>query len=421
MTLTIAILHYAGPPGIGGVETTIAAHARVMAADGCNVRLITGHSDLMFPGVVVLNDVDLGSRGEPVARVTQELAHGLVSPAFDQLVDRLAEWLAEALAGVDCAIVHNVLTLHKNLAFTAALHRLHEAGRAPRLLAWCHDFAWHDPLYRADLYDGYPWDLLRRPWKSVQYIAVSHDRRTILADILRVAPISVAVVAPGVDLAAQLKLEPATIALAEQLDLLAADPLLLLPARITRRKNIELAIAIIGALHALAPGVRLVVTGPPGPHNPANAAYLAELQALCKANGADDAIQFLYERFTDEQARPRPVSDAMLADLFRLADGLLFPSAYEGFGIPILEAGLAGIPIFCSDIAPFHETAGSAALYFDLREAPTAIAARIAAALRDDSRAQLRRRVRLEYTWEAIYRHSIAPLLTHSLSTSGAK
>jgi len=420
MARQIAILHYAGPPGIGGVETTIAAHARVMAADGHQVRLISGHSELALPGVAVLNNVDLGSRGAHVARVTQELAGGMLSPAFDDLVDRLAEWLAEALAGVDCAIVHNVLTLHKNLAFTAALHRLHEAGCTPRLLAWCHDFAWHDPLYRADLHDGYPWDLLRRAWKSVQYVAVSHDRRTILAAMLGVAPASVAIVTPGVDLAALLKLEPATMALAERLDLLAADPLLLLPARITRRKNIELAIAIVGALRTLAPGVRLVVTGPPGPHNPANAAYLAELQALRTASGARDAIQFLYEQFTDEHARPRPVTDAMLADLFRLADGLLFPSAYEGFGIPILEAGLASIPIFCSDIAPFRETAGAAALYFDLREAPAAIAARIAAALRDDPRALLRRRVRQEYTWEAIYRRNVVPLLTQSLSALGA-
>ena len=96
---------------------------------------------------------------------------------------------------------------------------------------------------------------------------------------------------------------------------------------------------------------------------------------------------------------------------------MLFPSAYEGFGIPILEAGLAGIPIFCSDIAPFRETTGSAALYFDLREAPTAIAVKIATALHEDARAQLRRRVRQEYTWEAIYRRSVLPLLIHSFST----
>ena len=411
MKQTIAILHYAGPPGIGGVETTIAAHARLICANGGTVRLIAGHSASDLPGVVVLNNPDLGSRSQLVAQVTQELARGQVTPAFEQLVDQLSAWLAEALAGADCAIVHNVLTLHKNLAFTAALHRLHESGRAPRLLAWCHDFAWTDPLYLPELHAGYPWDLLRQAWKNVQYVVVSRDRRTILADILGIAPERVAVVTPGVDLASLLKLEPATLALARQLDLFAADPLLLLPARITRRKNIELAIAIAGALRVRMPGLRLVVTGPPGPHNPANAAYLAELQALRAASGARDAVVFLYKQFTDEQAQPRPVTDAMLADFYRLADGLLFPSAYEGFGIPILEAALAGIPIFCSDIQPFHETAGTAALYFGLQEAPALIAERIDAALRGDTRAQLRRRVRREYSWEAIYRNDVAPLL----------
>jgi glycosyltransferase involved in cell wall biosynthesis len=411
MKQTIAILHYAGPPGIGGVEATIAAHARVLAADGHAVRLITGHSQLDLPGVTVLNNPDLGSRGERVAAINRDLARGVAGPEFEALAVELAEWLDGALAGADCAIVHNVLTLHKNLAFTAALHRLHLAGRAPRLLAWCHDFAWHDTLYRSELHPGEPWELLRRPWGGARYVAVSEDRRTILADMLEIPQEQVAIVTPGVDLAGLLKLEPATLALAERLGLLAADPLLLLPARITRRKNIELAIAIAGALRALAPGVRLVVTGPPGPHNPANAAYLAQLQALRVSSGAREAVIFLYEQFTDEHGRPLPVADAMLADLYRLADGLLFPSAYEGFGMPVIEAGLAGIPIFCSDIAPFRETAGDAALYFGLGDPPAEIAGRIDAALRSDARAGLRRRVRRRYTWEAIYRRDIVPLL----------
>src|SRR5689334_20068466 len=106
MTQTIAILHYAGPPGIGGVEVTMAAHARVLAADGYAVRLISGHSQLDAPGVAVLSNPDLGSRGERVALVNQELARGIVSPAFEALVGELADWLGEALAGTECAIVH---------------------------------------------------------------------------------------------------------------------------------------------------------------------------------------------------------------------------------------------------------------------------------------------------------------------------
>jgi glycosyltransferase involved in cell wall biosynthesis len=234
----------------------------------------------------------------------------------------------------------------------------------------------------------------------------------MLARLLGLDLAQIKVVTPGVDLVGLLKLEPATTELATRLGLLEAEPLLLLPARITRRKNIELAVLIAGALRRLGHNARLVVTGPPGPHNPANAAYLAELLALRRTAGAGDGVIFLYEVFTDAEGRPRPVSDAMLADLFHLADGLLFPSRYEGFGIPVLEAGLSGLPIFCSDIPPLRATAGAAALYFRLDEVPGAIARRIATALAADPRYELRHRVRTTYTWEAIYRREIVPLLT---------
>ncbi|HMQ35688.1 MAG TPA: glycosyltransferase, partial [Chloroflexaceae bacterium] len=394
----VAILHYAGPPYVGGVEITMAAHARALAADGRRALIVAGKGGEVGPGVGLRLLPELGSRGELVEALAVELAAGVVSPAFNELVGRLAAWLADALAGVEAAIVHNVLSLHKNLAFTAALRRLHDEGRLPRLLAWCHDFAWLDPLYRPELHPGHPWDLLRVPWPRTTYVVVSEDRRDMLARLLGLPPEAIAVVTPGVDLAGFLKLEPETAGLARELGLLEADPLLLLPARITRRKNIELAVAVTGAMRRSGRDARLVVTGPPGPHNPANAAYLAELLALREGSGAGEGAVFLYERFTDAEGRPRPVSDAMLADLYRLADGLLFPSRYEGFGIPALEAGLAGIPIFCRDIPPLRATAGDAAVYFGPDEPPEAVASRIAESLDADRRHNLRPAGRTRYT-----------------------
>jgi glycosyltransferase involved in cell wall biosynthesis len=408
---TIAILHYAGPPYVGGVEITMAAHARVLVADGHTVRMVVGQGGELGPGVTLYTLPELRSRGPLLELLARELAAGEVSLAFAALVERLAGQLSDVLAGVDALMVHNVLSLHKNLAFTAALWRLHAAGRLPRLLAWCHDFAWLDPLYTPELHPGEPWDLLRQPWPNTHYVVVSEDRRAMLAGLLGLAPEAISVVTPGVDLAGLLKLEPETVVLNAQLGLVEADPLLLLPARITRRKNIELAIAVLGALRQQRPAARLVITGPPGPHNPANAAYLSELLSLRQSSGAGEGVIFLYESFTDEAGRPRPVSDAMLADLFRLCDGLLFPSRYEGFGIPMLEAGLSGMAIFCSDIPPLRATAGPAASYFQLDESPEQIAQTIAATLSADARLALRRQVRTMYTWEAIYRRAIAPLL----------
>jgi mannosylglucosylglycerate synthase len=409
--LSIALLHYAGPPTVGGVEITIAAHARVLHELGHQVRVIVGQGGPFVPGVEVLVEPTLYGRHPEVARVTQQLNAGHAGPDFETLTAHIADRLTQALAGVDVAIVHNVLTLHKNLPFTAALHRLHAAGIGPRLIAWCHDFAWRDPLYAAELYPDTPWTLLKTQWPHTRYVVVSEDRRGELAELLGLRPEQIAVVTPGIDLTSFYKLEHDTIRLVQQLGLLEADPLLLLPARVTRRKNIEQAIAIVGALRRHTPNPLLVVTGPPGPHNPTNAAYLAELQALQGTSGTSEAVAFLYNRYTDTQGAPLPISDAMIADLYRLADGLLFPSRYEGFGIPIIEAALAGLPIFCSDIAPFRETAGAAAHYFDPQGDPDDAAAAIATHFHADTRYQLRRRVRLSYTWEAITHTRILPLL----------
>jgi glycosyltransferase involved in cell wall biosynthesis len=407
----VAILHYAGPPYVGGVEITMAQHARLLAANGYRTLILAGKGDAVASGVELRRLPELGSRGELPERLARELADGLVSPEFHALVERLMAWLDTTLEGVSTLMAHNILSLHKNLALTAALRQLHDAGRLPRLLAWCHDFAWLDPLYQPELHPGWPWALLREPWPGVQYVVVSEDRRAMLAALLERDPTSIAVVTPGVDLAGLLKLEPETVELAERLRLLEADPLLLLPARVTRRKNIELAVAVVGALRRGGRDARLLVTGPPGPHNPTNAAYLAELLALRAGTGAGDGAIFLYEQFVDAAGSPRPVSDAMLGDLFRLADGLFFPSRYEGFGIPVLEAGLNGLPIFCSDIPPLRATAGAAGLYFAPDDPPEQIAGRVAATLDDDPRYRLRRAVRTRYTWAAIYHHEIRPLL----------
>ena len=59
------------------------------------------------------------------------------------------------------------------------------------------------------------------------------------------------------------------------------------------------------------------------------------------------------------------VSDQSLVNYLANAVCFIYPSIYEGFGLPILGAFHHKIPVACSDIPVFHETAGTAALYFD--------------------------------------------------------
>jgi glycosyltransferase involved in cell wall biosynthesis len=68
--------------------------------------------------------------------------------------------------------------------------------------------------------------------------------------------------------------------------------------------------------------------------------------------------------------------DELLADLYRNATALVYPSLYEGFGLPALEAMSAGCPVVCSRTGSLPEVCGDAAEYFD-PHAPESIAVAI--------------------------------------------
>ncbi|MBM9547014.1 glycosyltransferase family 4 protein [Leptospira sp. 201903074] len=61
-------------------------------------------------------------------------------------------------------------------------------------------------------------------------------------------------------------------------------------------------------------------------------------------------------------------SESILANFYRKAKVFVYPSLYEGFGIPLLEAMSVGCPVLCSSIEVFREVAGNAAMYFDPKD-----------------------------------------------------
>ena len=427
--MRIALLHYAGPPTVGGVELTMLHHAHLMIAAGYQVSIISGSGASVDERIATHIIPELGSRQADVLHVKQQLDAGQVTIDFERLRDRIRRALQLRLSDVDMLIAHNVFTLHKNLALTAALHdliavspdgssaSLHSDQNAiigredqrVKVIAWHHDFAWTNPLYRDQLHEGYPWNLLREAWPGVQNVTVSESRRKELARLYEIDPSSIEVIPPGVDAASFFRWTDLTRGLVAKLDLLSADLILLLPARLTRRKNIELGIRILAELRRQTSlDARLIVTGPPGPHNPANRTYLQRLLSLRHELQLDRAAHFLYECGETDQLI---IPDETLADLYTLSDALLFPSEQEGFGIPVLEAGLARLPVFCADIPPLHETGQNEAHYFSPRADPIEVANLIANELAVDAPGRLRRRVRRAYTWQQIFVDRIKPLL----------
>ncbi len=406
--MNISILHYAAPPIVGGVESTIFHHGRLLIDAGYSVSVVAGRGELFNDDIPLQLIPEIDSRHPEVIEVGLALAKGEVGIEFSNLRDSLLYQLKELLKNTDVLIVHNAITLHKNLALTAALKLLSDQKKTI-MIAWCHDFAWQDSLYTPDLHPGYPWDLLRSPWTGVHYVAVSNHRKHMLSDLLGIPGADITVVPPGVDVNQFLKFSSLTNEIIDQLDLLRADPLVLLPARLTRRKNIEYAIQVIAILKQESPQVVMIITGPPGPHNPKNIAYLESLLRLRNQLGVDKNIHFLYEFGDNVETLNLP--DEVIADFFRLSDILLFPSQREGFGIPILEAGLSRMPIFASDIPPFHESSAGSVNTFDPNGDPKEAAKAIQSFIESDQAYRLRKRVLANFTWQSILNNKIIPLI----------
>ncbi len=402
--MKITLLHYAAPPIIGGVESVMSHHARLMADAGHQVQIIAGRGEQIDSRVRFTRLPLVDSRHDEVLRLKLDLDAGRVPKEFDSLVKRIETQLLESISDSDWLIAHNVCSLNKNLALTAALKRISESHLRPRLILWHHDLAWATPRYRNELHDGYPWDLLRADWPQAVQVVVSETRRRELADLLKSPLERIQVVPNGIDAARFLKLEAQTQDFVKRLDLLSAAPLILLPVRITPRKNIELALRVLAELCSEFKRAKLIVTGPLGPHNPANVEYMKRLVALRRELNIEDAAHFLAE-LSDQF-----LSDEVIADFYRLADLLFLPSREEGFGIPVLEAGLRGIPIFCADIPTLRELGDSHVNYFSPDEDPKKLANRLIELLKADSQFVLRKRIESEYTWEQIYIDRIEPL-----------
>jgi glycosyltransferase involved in cell wall biosynthesis len=403
--LNIVLLHYAAPPVVGGVESVMSRHARLMVRAGHHVRIVAGRGKNTDERLIFSEVREVDSRHPEVLALKADLDAGQIPPGFEPLVERITSQLLALIDNADRVIAHNVCSLNKNLALTVALHRISENQAKPRFILWHHDLAWTTPRYRHELHNGYPWDLLRKDWPWADQVVVSEPRRRELAGLLNVSPDRIRVIPNGVDVREFLKLDAQTEGLRQQLQLSTSAPLMLLPVRITPRKNIELALRVLAVLRRQFRNAQLIVTGPLGPHNPANQQYFERLLALRAELQIEEAAHFLAE-VTDQA-----ISDEVVADLYQLADLLFLPSREEGFGIPILEGGLAGIPIFCADIPALRELGGQQANYFPPDAVPERVAGQIAEVLTSSPVYALRKRVLQGYSWDQIYENLIAPLL----------
>jgi glycosyltransferase involved in cell wall biosynthesis len=194
-------------------------------------------------------------------------------------------------------------------------------------------------------------------------VAPSEYVKGTLVERLGLAPERVRVVYHGIDHA---RFAPAE---------LERQPFLLYPANRWPHKNHDRLFEALALLRRRRTGLRLVLTG--SGHD---------------GKRAPDGVE-VRGRVTSEE----------LAGLYRTAAALVFPSLYEGFGAPPLEAMACACPVAASDVCSIPELVGDAAALFDPRSAE-AIADGVERALDDRSLVPRGLARAAEFTWEACAR-----------------
>ena len=137
---------------------------------------------------------------------------------------------------------------------------------------------------------------------------------------------------------------------------LKAGRYLLYPANFWRHKNHEVLLIAFGMYRSRHPrsDLKLVLTGAPSPRS-------GELMEAARRAGLADWVVF-----------PGYLPDEDFAALLAHSAAVVFPSLFEGFGMPVLEAMAAGVPVLASNLTSLPEVAGDAALLFDPRR-PTEV------------------------------------------------
>ncbi len=225
------------------------------------------------------------------------------------------------------------------------------------------------------------------------------------------------VIPNGVDVDDYIKIDEVTKLLMGKLNLSFEEYIILTPVRVTPRKNIEYVLNVVDELRRLIAdrSVKLLVTGPPDHQaKKLGKTYMDYLKGFVEERDLKDNVIFCHDIIGHERVCDNDkIEKWSVADVYNVSDLVFVPSREEGFGLPVIEAGAARRPIFCSRIPPFQELIRDdiEGYMFNLEEDPRDIASRIYRLFLTDRVESNFNNVTRRFSWDVIIDEQLIPLL----------
>jgi glycosyltransferase involved in cell wall biosynthesis len=184
---------------------------------------------------------------------------------------------------------------------------------------------------------------LRSCQRATKIIAISHQTKKDLIDFMGINPGKIEVIHQSCN---SIFYTPATVVEKEHVrrKFNLPDKFILCVGTIEQRKN---QLAILQGIVKEKLSVQVVILGKP-------TEYKKQIDEFIMESGIRNQLIFLHDTNTSE-----------LQAIYQMAEVMVYPSFFEGFGLPVLEAQASGCPVITSNVSSMPEAGGDGALYID--------------------------------------------------------
>lgn len=359
----VALLHFAYPPSVGGVEIFIREQSLVLSDLGYDTLVLVGSGKENDKRVNLIEVKEFQS----LSMTNRELYNKILSSktipeGFYETAKIIRERLEMYLLDRDVVIIHNMLSLTHNLPFIHACKDYVLTHPEKIFISWIHDhkFVGFDKVRTTDFILSPDVNkLLTEKINKVTYVTISKSLKELLIKVTNLAASDVHVISNGINIQKFLEIDNSIWELSQKYSLLQKFPLIITPANILDRKNIDYCLDVVSDLREYYPNVLYMITGNTSRHKD-NESYYNLLKNKIVKLSLENHVLFLGTVYN------RALLESEIHDLYSLSDIVFYLSKSENFGLPLLESALAKTPIFLSNLAVFKEIAGENFTYLDI-------------------------------------------------------